>query len=103
MALVHKSISDGNRPAKLYNLLPLKAEFPKAKKAKINPNVTLYNLCHSFSTQLLEDGVEIRYIQELLGHVDIDSTMLCTRVKKPRLERVRSPINCLFDGETTIV
>lgn len=69
----------------------------KAKeKANITKDVTLHTLRHSFATHLLENGVDIRYIQELLGHKDIKTTLRYTQVAKKQLRKIKSPLDNLF-------
>ena len=65
------------------------------KKAKLNKRVTPHTLRHSFAIHLLESGTNIRTVQDLLGHVDVATTQICTHVmKKPSLG-VRSPLDGL--------
>ena len=55
----------------------------------------LYLLRHSFATHLLEDGVDLRYIQELMGHTNTNMTQWYTHVGKRALGRVHSPLDGL--------
>ena len=67
--------------------------FSKAfKKSKIKKGATFHSLRHSFATHLLENGVDVRYIQELLGHVNIRTTQVYTKVTNPKLKNIKSPL-----------
>jgi len=63
------------------------------KKAGITKKATFHTLRHSFATHLLEDGTDIRYIQELLGHDSIETTERYTHVTQPALARIKSPLD----------
>lgn len=61
-------------------------------RADVMKNATFHSLRHSFATHLLEDGVSIRYIQELLGHSSIKTTEVYTMVTSPAIMKIRSPL-----------
>lgn len=62
-------------------------------KAKIKKPVTPHTLRHSYATHLLENGVDIRYIQSLLGHAKPETTMIYTHVKRKDLMEIQNPLD----------
>ena len=65
------------------------------EKAGINKQVGIHSLRHSFATHLLENGTDIRFIQEILGHNDIKTTLLYTNVSEKSIRKIKSPLDNL--------
>ncbi len=68
-----------------------------AQKAGIRKNVTPHMLRHSFATHLLEQGTDLRYIQELLGHDSSKTTEIYTHVSKKAITKIKNPLDDFFE------
>lgn len=66
------------------------------KKAGVSKEVSVYSLGHSFATHLLESGVDLRYLQELLGHKSSKTTEIYTHVSNKDLGKIKSPLDLIM-------
>lgn len=66
-----------------------------AERAGIEKDVHVHTLRHSFATHLLENGVDIRKIQKLLGHSNLQTTQIYTQVSSEEIKKIKSPLDAL--------
>ena len=82
------------RPGKPYSAASIRAFIKRnCKKARISKKVSPHTLRHSYATHLLENGINLRYIQELLGHSRPETTMIYTHVTRRDLLSIKSPLD----------
>ncbi|MDY6854130.1 MAG: tyrosine-type recombinase/integrase [Thermodesulfobacteriota bacterium] len=72
-----------------------KAVKAAAGKAGVTKPVGCYTVRHCFATHLLENGVNIRVVQELMGHADVKTTEIYTHVMEKDISVVRRPLDAL--------
>ncbi len=77
----------------VYDDVPGRAVKQAARDAGITKHVSCHTLRHSFATHLLENGYDIRTVQELLGHASVETTMIYTHVMNKGGRGVRSPLD----------
>ncbi len=66
-----------------------------AKRAGIQKSVHVHTLRHTFATHLLENSVDIRKIQQLLGHSNLQTTQIYTQVSSDEIKKIKSPLDML--------
>jgi site-specific recombinase XerD len=88
---------DGTEP---YSIRSAQHVFQQAKHmAGIKKEIGFHSLRHSFATHLLEKGIDVKYIKEILGHFDIRTTERYLHVSKEKLVNIISPLDTLYDYE----
>ena len=88
---------NGKEPDGRYSLEDLGWVMHKARKnAGISKKVNLHSLRHSYTTHLLEEGVNIVTVKELLGHADVTTTMIYLHVARLDVIKAHSPLDTLY-------
>jgi len=96
-----KYLFEGDTQGQPYTSRSAQLVFQQAKRrAGIRKEVSFHVLRHSFATHLLEKGVDIRYIKDLLGHFSIKTTEIYLHVKNEDLITIINPLDELYKGKS---
>lgn len=89
---------EGEQPGEPYPTRTAQKVFQRAKeKAGIQKQVSFHSLRHSFATHLLEKGIDIRYIKDILGHFSIKTTERYLHVSREKLVSITSPLDDIWE------
>ncbi|PRY88878.1 site-specific tyrosine recombinase/integron integrase [Marinilabilia salmonicolor] len=91
---------EGQKPGTQYSASSIRKILSiAAKKAGIKRRITPHMLRHSFATHLLEQGIDLRYIQSLLGHSSSKTTEIYTHVSTSELSKIKNPLDDLWEPD----
>lgn len=93
--LTEETLFPSNRKGKLTTATIQAIVENAGKKANITKRVYPHLLRHTFATHLLEQGIDLRIIQKLLGHSDIKTTQIYTQISQQNIKNIRSPLDNL--------
>lgn len=92
---------EGEEPGQPYSVRSAQAIFNRARRmAGISKDVSFHSLRHSFATHLLEKGIDIRYIKDILGHFSIKTTERYLHVRRDELVKMVNPLDELFRAKS---
>ncbi len=92
---------EGQEPGKPYSIRSAEKVFHQAAhRAGIDKDVSIHSLRHAFATHMLEQGTDVRYVQDLLGHESIKTTEIYTHVSRRKINQLRSPIEDVMQPKT---
>jgi integrase/recombinase XerD len=87
---------EGTKKGEQYSTRSIQSVFHAAvQKAGITKDVSVHTLRHSFATHLLENGTDLRYIQNLLGHANSKTTEIYTHITTKGFDQIKSPLDTL--------
>jgi site-specific recombinase XerD len=69
------------------------------RRTNINRDLSIHSLRHSFATHLILDGVDIYFIQQLLGHTSIETTAIYLNVLNKNIPNIKSPLDAYSGGD----
>lgn len=96
----HTWLFNGKTPGSQYSVKGLSWVFREnLKKTSITKEVNLHSLRHSYATHLLEEGLNIVTVKELLGHAEITTTMIYLHVAQCEMIKPHSPLDTLYKNE----